>query len=388
VRQQISGDLADTLTTVQQLSAAVSQNASEQSQVQGRVQASQSRIDSLKRQIERLDKDIATTQRRIDDERTDVRVLARGLYEEPAPLLVRLLRAGSVRDVVTETGDMTAATLRADALKRRLTDDLARLQQDLAERKQALDDEGQTISQLSSALSQLHELSQREQKVTADLQAAIQDGQSALSSAGSQSPSLARSAAALLQQRQQQLIATAEQLVWEQERLWAILEGSEVPAAPATRAAVREDSAVARAASGSRFIWPMRSFWLTQGFGPSSLWLEPAMFGYAHFHAGLDLASGDTTVAAAADGIVSVVGLGSTGYGNNVVITHNDGFVTLYGHLAVTMVRVGQRVAQGQQIGVEGTTGASTGVHLHFEARLNGTPVDPTPYLPPPPASS
>jgi murein DD-endopeptidase MepM/ murein hydrolase activator NlpD len=106
------------------------------------------------------------------------------------------------------------------------------------------------------------------------------------------------------------------------------------------------------------------------------------MFGFPHFHTGLDMASPTTRIGAAADGVVAAVGSGTTGYGNYVIIVHGGGLVTLYGHLSVTLVTVGQTVTMGQQIGVEGTTGASTGVHLHFEVRLNGTPVDPSPYLP------
>src|SRR2546430_11762619 len=121
---------------------------------------------------------------------------------------------------------------------------------------------------------------------------------------------------------------------------------------------------------------------LTQGFGPTDFGLEPAAFGFPHFHTGLDLASKNTRIGAAADGVVAVTGYGMTGYGNYVIIVHGGGLVTLYGHLSSIGVTVGQKVTQGQQIGVEGTTGNSTGVHLHFEVRLNSTPVDPSPYLP------
>jgi murein DD-endopeptidase MepM/ murein hydrolase activator NlpD len=106
------------------------------------------------------------------------------------------------------------------------------------------------------------------------------------------------------------------------------------------------------------------------------------MFGFPHFHTGLDLASPNPRVTAAADGVVAVVGSGTTGYGNYVIIVHSDGFVTLYGHLALALVKPGDRVTQGQQVGVEGSTGTSTGTHLHFEVRLNGVPLDPSPYLP------
>ena len=81
--------------------------------------------------------------------------------------------------------------------------------------------------------------------------------------------------------------------------------------------------------------------------------------------------------------VVAVVGSSSSGYGNYVVIAHAGGLDTLYGHLAAALVKVGDRVTQGQPVGVEGSTGNSTGAHLHFELRINQKPVDPAPYLPP-----
>jgi murein DD-endopeptidase MepM/ murein hydrolase activator NlpD len=88
-------------------------------------------------------------------------------------------------------------------------------------------------------------------------------------------------------------------------------------------------------------------------------------------------------VLAADDGVVALVGTGMTGYGNYVVIAHAGGLDTLYGHLSAALVKPGQTVTQGTVVGLEGSTGNSTGPHLHFELRIGGRPVDPTPYLPP-----
>lgn len=374
-RQQIGSGVADTLAAAQRLADALTLNASDQTQVQQQVDAAQSRIDALNQEIQRLDDDIAATQRRIDDERMQIALMARELYQAPDSLLIRLVQAGSVRDMVTQTSDLTAAALRADFLRRKLSDDLARLQQDEAQRTKDRDEEQQLTVQLSDALFQFSDIAGQMQQTAADLQTAIQDGQDALAGVSQQAADLVQRLASMLQQRQQQLIATAEQQVWKQAQLWATLNRSLIPAPVAT-------TGLTPTGASARFGWPIQGAVLTQGFGPSILWLEPAMFGFAHFHTGLDLASGRTTVTAAADGVVAVVGSGTTGYGNYVIIVHSDGFVTLYGHLALTSVIVGQKVAQGQPIGIEGSTGASTGTHLHFEVRLHGQPVDPAPYLP------
>jgi murein DD-endopeptidase MepM/ murein hydrolase activator NlpD len=104
---------------------------------------------------------------------------------------------------------------------------------------------------------------------------------------------------------------------------------------------------------------------------------------YPHFHAGVDLSAPfGTTVVAAADGVVVAVGHTRVGYGNYVVIGHGTGIMTLYGHLLETNVEVGDAVKRGQRIGLEGSTGWSTGAHLHFELRVNDAVVDPLPYLP------
>jgi murein DD-endopeptidase MepM/ murein hydrolase activator NlpD len=131
---------------------------------------------------------------------------------------------------------------------------------------------------------------------------------------------------------------------------------------------------------------------VTQVFGPTDFSLEPPLsfngVFYPHFHTGLDLGAPlDTPVHAAADGVVllaaaSVDDKGKlVGYGNYVVVAHPDGFVTLYGHLDSIAVQAGQVVHQGEIIGQEGSTGWSTGPHVHLEIRHNGQFLDPAPFL-------
>ncbi|MFI4971859.1 MAG: M23 family metallopeptidase, partial [Hyphomicrobiales bacterium] len=133
-----------------------------------------------------------------------------------------------------------------------------------------------------------------------------------------------------------------------------------------------------------RFIWPEPQAQISQPFGPSQLALEPPYGGYPHFHTGIDMIEPfGSPVYAADDGVVALVGSSTSGYGNYVVIAHAGGLDTLYGHLSAALVKAGQAVTQGQTIGLEGSTGNSTGPHLHFELRINQKPVDPTLYLPP-----
>jgi murein DD-endopeptidase MepM/ murein hydrolase activator NlpD len=99
------------------------------------------------------------------------------------------------------------------------------------------------------------------------------------------------------------------------------------------------------------------------------------------FHPGVDIANDpDTLISATADGTVLFSGW-SHGYGNLVVIDHGYGLQTVYGHTSKALVRVGDRVVKGQVIAYMGTTGRSTGAHLHYEVRRQGVAVNPMQYL-------
>ncbi len=107
-------------------------------------------------------------------------------------------------------------------------------------------------------------------------------------------------------------------------------------------------------------------------------------FGGANGHPGIDLGAAYGTPIVAAHGGTVIYAGWESGYGNFVQIMHENKVVTCYGHLARLDVRVGQVVTTGQQIGLEGSTGHSTGPHLHFEVRLNGqdgTKIDPLAWL-------
>lgn len=155
------------------------------------------------------------------------------------------------------------------------------------------------------------------------------------------------------------------------------------PAAPPASADPAPAPApAAPAAPSGRFIWPAAGT-ITQYFGPSDFWMEPAYGGYPHFHLGLDIANGlGTPILAADSGTVIFAGWNTAGLGYAVAIDHGNGFVTWYGHMnAQPAVWVGQYVEQGQYIGPMGTTGMSTGSHLHFVVIKNGVYVDPLDYL-------
>ncbi|MBD2680846.1 MULTISPECIES: murein hydrolase activator EnvC [Nostoc] len=110
-------------------------------------------------------------------------------------------------------------------------------------------------------------------------------------------------------------------------------------------------------------------------------WRMHPVLGYRRFHAGLDFAASyGSTIRAADSGTVIFAGWYG-GYGRAVIIDHGKGITTLYGHTSELYVTEGQGVERGQAIAAVGSTGLSTGPHLHFEVRRNGSPVNPADYL-------
>jgi murein DD-endopeptidase MepM/ murein hydrolase activator NlpD len=150
------------------------------------------------------------------------------------------------------------------------------------------------------------------------------------------------------------------------------LEAQSAALAARIRAAQQQSSvSTTVAVSGSGVLsWPV-SGPVTSGFGVR----------WGRMHEGIDIAVGSgTPVHAAAAGTVIYAGwLG--GYGNLVVVDHGNGLSTAYGHNSTLASSVGQAVAAGQVIAYSGSTGHSTGPHVHFEVRVNGSPVDPLGYL-------
>jgi len=123
-------------------------------------------------------------------------------------------------------------------------------------------------------------------------------------------------------------------------------------------------------------IWPT-SGEVTSGFG----WRNSPMGGGGELHPGIDIANSmGAPVVAAADGVVVQSGAAG-GYGNMVQIDHGNGISTIYGHNSRIIVSAGQSVRKGQVVSYVGSTGKSTGPHLHYEVRVNGNAVNPIGFM-------
>jgi murein DD-endopeptidase MepM/ murein hydrolase activator NlpD len=126
--------------------------------------------------------------------------------------------------------------------------------------------------------------------------------------------------------------------------------------------------------NGDLFIWPVSGGYITSPYG----YRRSPFGGARHFHSGIDLGSPQgAPIKAAMSGRVSFVVYDDPTFGNYVVISHHSGYRTLYGHMSVVRVKTGAYVGTGQRIGDVGSTGLSTGPHLHFTVYKNGRTVNP-----------
>lgn len=371
-RSQLGSNLADALAAQDQLKQSLADNSAQQQTVQGQIADVEAKIAVLDAEIAAAQQREAFLALRIDAERAQLTQLARAIYVAPTSVLLVLGEARSLSDLLSRVADLNVAGARASEVKRSLAMDLAEQQR---QRKQEQDARAAQViqqDQLDLELAQLKDLQAQQEKSMADLDTKIAQTRYELGRLNTQSAQLAQQITDMLTQQEDALIAAAMQAVWTQVQLWT--QSNSVGQIPTS----------AGHSTKYRFIWPEPQAQISQPFGPTQLAFEPPYGGFAHFHSGIDLTEPfGSPVYAADDGLVALVGSSTSGYGNYIVIAHSGGLDTLYGHLSAALVKAGQTVSQGQTIGLEGSTGNSTGPHLHFELRINQKPIDPALYLPP-----
>jgi len=370
LRARLGGDLAGGLTTQQKLMSALNQTSVSVSILNDQVTREETLISNLQDKIAQLDTQIADTQARIDVEKEQVSAMARAIYRQPDSLWMLIARTGNLSQALQATSDTVIAGQRAHALQSRLEADLVKLQTDRAARQADLDRENATLDRLNTTLGTLNDLLASQTDLSSQVADVITQIQAADNDLTNQPPDVTAALAALLESQEQDLLQQSNQAAWDEAHVGV------------GQALITHLLPTGTTVSGLVLSWPMAGGRVTQPFGPSDLLLEPPLGQYAHFHTGIDIAAPfGTTVTAAAPGVIVAVGHSSIGYGNYVVIGHGGGIMTLYGHLLETDVTVGVTVARGQRIGLEGSTGWSTGPHVHFELRVNDSVIDPMAYL-------
>jgi murein DD-endopeptidase MepM/ murein hydrolase activator NlpD len=192
---------------------------------------------------------------------------------------------------------------------------------------------------------------------------------------------------AALHHQQSILLAAREEAVHAKEKLLAQVEDKKSAYEAVQEQLARDEAQITSLLAGNSSSGPLpvgggQLAWPAAGpvTSPYGYRTHP-IFGDTRLHTGLDIgAPYGAPVVASGSGTVVYAGVMS-GYGNVIAIDHGNGLATTYNHLSAFYVGNGQHVARGTQIGAVGCTGYCTGPHLHFEVRVNGSPVDPMPYL-------
>jgi murein DD-endopeptidase MepM/ murein hydrolase activator NlpD len=325
-------------------------------------------LNDLKARIAAQQAEIAQTVARLGDNERQIRLTEADISRREAQLQVRkALLAQRVR-TIDKHGSVDYLELVVTSRSFSELVDRITIMQGIVESDQRMVD---TLRRERDQIKQLRQQLQKEH----DQQAALLQQQRDRQAQVERTTGEQQQALAYYQQLDVQLEAQRKDLEAERARIDAMVNQLQ-----------SQFDARARSVGGGtgRFGWPERGP-ITQPFGCTDFLLEPIdpACPTRHTHTGLDIAAPNATPIAAADaGIVSLTNFGyGGGYGNYVIITHGNGYTTLYAHLSAISVSVNQAVQRGQIIGAEGSTGNSTGPHLHFEIRFNGAYQNPLAYL-------
>jgi len=285
-----------------------------------------------------------------------------------------LLAADSFSDLLQRSAILNQLADRGAGLVRRVQDDIHAAEAAERTAQAAADEARRAADALAQQRDDLNAQVDHERALISQLGGEVAAATSEMSHADQQDAALAQHIADLRIQQLDQTILEAEQAAWAEATYYIQHQLTGLPASLAPPPG----------AGTTRFVWPAPGSTTSQPFGPSAFTYEPPAFGIPHFHTGLDLAAPmGTPILAGAAGVVVAANPGTIGYGNFVIVAHDSHTLTLYGHLEAIGVKPGDTVTAGQVIGLMGSTGNSTGPHLHFEVRIDGVPADPMPLLPP-----
>jgi murein DD-endopeptidase MepM/ murein hydrolase activator NlpD len=378
---KLKGSLKDNLTKAEAQEIALLQQLQvtkdQINQTMDRIAATERKIAELVGQIAALDAKIADEQLQLRRTKEEYADFVRSVYKSDADPLAQLLGAPDFQTFLNRAVAIEHLTFLSNKLMERIhqLDGQLHEQQDVATSKKVDADAQRTdLVQQKAGLVQQQA---HEQELEKKLSQSIAQVKYELKVIDGQSTALAQRIAEMEIARQDQLIAEAEQAAWQQAQFWMQHNLFSLPGANANHS------------TKYALIWPLQQGSLTLLFGPCTQWFEPPAFGYPHFHTGVDIAYNQgSPILAADDGVVvaadsSVLNGQLVGYGNYIILAHRNNYFSLYGHLLGFVVKAGDSVHQGQLIGYEGSTGNSTGPHVHFEYRYGGQPTNPLPYLPP-----
>ena len=332
-------------------------------QIEEQLRQAQQQLESIQQQRVAVENDITVNEKLLAEAQKRLEGRESVFYKRVRDIYIngRL----SYLDVVIGSKDFSDFANRLEILKRiidadiKLIDEIKKERAEIAARKQALEQSRAKLVELEkAAVAKQAEIEQKKKEREVVLQKAQNDRATAM-------------------QAVEELNASSAQIT-------ALLKARQAERA-AARAAAEAAAAAAAQQSAPSYSWVQGSGqlgWPVSGeiTSPYGYRTHP-IWGTTIYHSGIDIGVDEGTPVHAADGGTVVWSGWMGGYGYAVVIDHGNGMSTLYGHNSELAVSEGQDVSKGQVIAYAGSTGNSTGPHVHFEVRISGDPVDPMGYL-------
>lgn len=367
-------DLQDQLSSVQSQMAEQAQKKSEAEAVIGNVyeklRVIQENLDAAKAAYESISSQIGETDKKIADTQSELEKAQAHLSKREVVLSRRIrdiYMNGQLNylDVIIGAKDFNDFATRVELLRRVVNSDLELISSIREERdkideaKKILEEERQRLATLQTeAEAKKTEIEQHKAEQQAILRNAETDKATA-------------------EEAYAELEASSNQIAQMLREREAARQAAQAAAASGGSSGGGDDDSSYQPVSGSgQMIWPVNGV-ITSPFG----YRTHPIFGRQILHSGIDIGVDEGTPVHAADGGVVVEAGWISGYGYCVIIDHGNGTSSLYGHNSSLAVSSGQAVSQGQVIAYAGSTGNSTGPHVHFEVRVGGEPVDPSAYL-------
>jgi murein DD-endopeptidase MepM/ murein hydrolase activator NlpD len=315
------------------------------SQTQGQVSDAQKQLDSIQLQLQAAQTNLADTQTHLAFERHQLVVEIVVMYkaQNASNDFTNFLNSGDFNSLWQHVLDVHRLGASEQQLIATVTSDEQTIQDD--------------VTRISTEKSQQQQLLATLHGIVVQLNAALSTRQAA----------------------QQQLVALQAS---DQQQLAEMEQATKELNAQIAQLQAQEAAALAAGGGNGHFAWPETGP-ITQGFGCTTYPFEPYDLNCStrHFHSGIDIAAPCGTQITAGDSGIAHTYFSNLGYGDHIIIVHGNGWESVYGHMASFVIGDGQTVKRGQLLGYEGSTGNSTGCHLHFEVDLNNNPLNPLAYL-------
>lgn len=327
--------------------------------LQNRIGTTQKEINVLAGEIASMQNEIDATQKKLDKKKKELEKSIDGLNDR----LRNMYKSGTIGfiDVILSSEDVSELLSNLEMVKKIYAGD-----KDLVE---ALQEEYEAIEKEQEELNAMKAGLEKKKSSLSEKEAALQVDKSAVESKKAQ----VKESNATLQADMEELQAQSAAIERELQAAYAAQKAQQGSSTGGSSSGSTGNTGGPTYQGGS-MLWPVPSSHnITSPFGYR---IHP-ISGVPKFHSGIDIScGGGAAIVAANSGVVYNAGW-MGGYGNTVIVDHGGGISTLYAHNSAIYVSAGQRVSRGQTIAGAGTTENSTGVHLHFEVRVNGTPVNP-----------